>query len=128
LALHPDALIALVLPAATHPTEIVLAARRLARDPAPATLDLEPWDDSVRALARYPEMVAWMDENLEWTQQVGEAFLAQPAEVMTAIQRLRARARANGVLQDTPRAAGRGDGGTHSHRARPGRGDLRAPL
>jgi hypothetical protein len=67
-----------------------------------ATLEAEPWDDSVRALARYPEMLAWMDENLEWTQQVGVVFLAQPAEVMNAIQRLRTLARANGVLQDTP--------------------------
>jgi len=102
VALHPDALIALILPAATHPAEIVLAARRLARDANPVTLETEPWDDSVRALARYPEMLAWMDENLAWTQQVGEVFLAQPAEVMTAIQRLRERARANGTLTDSP--------------------------
>lgn len=102
VALHPDALIALVLPAATNPTEIVLAARRLAANADPVTLDAEPWDDSVKALVRYPDMLTWLDENLDWTRQVGEAFLAQPADVMNAIQRLRAQARASGTLVDTP--------------------------
>jgi hypothetical protein len=102
IALHPDALIALILPAATYPSDVVLAARRLNRDANPATLDREAWDDSVRALARYPEIIKWMDENLEWTKQVGEAFMAQPADVMNAVQRLRNQARAAGTLVDTP--------------------------
>ncbi len=102
VALHPDALIALVLPAATNPTEIVLAARRRSANADPASLEAEPWDDSVKALARYPDMLTWMDENLDWTRQAGAAFLAQPADVMNAIQRLRAQARASGTLVDTP--------------------------
>jgi len=102
VALHPDALIALVLPAATNPTEIVLAARRLAVKADPASFEAEPWDDSVKALARYPDMLTWMDENLDWTRQVGAAFLDQPADVMNAVQRLRAQARAAGTLADTP--------------------------
>jgi hypothetical protein len=102
VALHPDALIALILPASTNPSDVVLAARRLAINPDPTRLDEEPWDDSVRGLARYPEVVKWMDENLSWTKELGLAFSAQPADVMNAIQRLRMKARAAGTLQDTP--------------------------
>jgi hypothetical protein len=102
IALHPDALIALILPAATNPSDVVLAARRLAANPNPATLDAEPWDDSVRGLARYPEIIKWMDEQLAWTKEVGQAFAAQPADAMNAIQRLRSKARATGALVDTP--------------------------
>ena len=102
IALYPEALIALILPASTLPADVVLAARYLAAKGDPAQLDAQPWGDSVRALARYPEVVQWMDENLPWTKQVGDAFLAQPAELMSAMQRLRARARATGALVDTP--------------------------
>jgi hypothetical protein len=56
----------------------------------------------VKSLTNYPEVVQWMDENLHWTQQVGEAFATQSADVMQAIQRLRAKARAAGTLVDTP--------------------------
>jgi hypothetical protein len=56
----------------------------------------------VKSLTNYPEVVQWMDENLHWTRQVGEVFAAQPADVMQAIQRLRAKARAAGTLVDTP--------------------------
>ena len=53
-------------------------------------------------MARYPEIVKWMDQNLEWTTQVGEVFLDHPADVMNSIQSLRAQARAAGTLVDTP--------------------------
>ena len=102
IALYPDALIALILPAATAPSDVVLAARHLGAKSDPAQIDNQPWDESVRGLAHYPEVVDWMDENLSWTKQVGEAFLAQPAAVMQAVQRLRTRARAAGTLVDTP--------------------------
>ena len=102
VALYPDALIALILPAATEPSDIVLAARFLAANSTSLALENQPWDESVRSLARYPDIIKWLDENLAWTKQLGEAFLAQPAEVMQAIQRLRARARAAGTLIDTP--------------------------
>lgn len=101
IALYPDALIALILPAATAPSDVVLAARYLNGGDS-ARVDEQPWDDSVRALAHYPDVVKWMDENLRWTQQLGEAFLDQPAEVMKSVQRLRAEARAAGTLVDTP--------------------------
>jgi hypothetical protein len=101
IALYPDALIALILPAATFPSDVVLAARYL-NGGDPARVDEQPWDDSVRALAHYPDVVKWMDENLQWTQQLGQAFLGQPADVMNSVQRLRAEARAAGTLVDTP--------------------------
>ena len=102
VALYPDALIALILPATTAPSDIVLAARFLAANATSLPLETQPWDESVRSLARYPDIIKWLDENLAWTKQLGEVFLAQPAEVMQAIQRLRTRARAAGTLIDTP--------------------------
>lgn len=102
VALYPDPLIALILPAATVPGDVVLAARFLEAKGDPMQLDDQSWDDSVKSLARYPDIVRWMDHNLAWTKQAGDAFLAQPTDVMNCIQRLRARARAVGVLRDTP--------------------------
>ncbi len=102
IALYPDALIALILPASTNTSDVVLAARFLQAGGQPGQADLQPWDDSVRALAHYPQLVRWMDENLAWTKQLGDAFTAQPADVMNAVQRLRARARAAGTLSSTP--------------------------
>jgi hypothetical protein len=102
IALYPDALIALILPAATQSSDVVLAARYLSNGEGAAQIDDQPWDDSVKALAHYPEVVKWMDQNLAWTKQLGDAFVAQPAEVMKSVQRLRAAARAAGTLVDTP--------------------------
>lgn len=102
IALYPDALIALILPAATFSSDVVLAARYLEGNGDPAKVDDESWDDSVKSLAHYPDIIEWMDSNLAWTKQAGDAFLTQPADVMGSIQRLRAQARAAGTLKDTP--------------------------
>ena len=102
IALYPDALIALILPASTVPSDLVLAARFVSSKGDPAQAANQPWDDSVKSLVRYPDIVKWMDQNLEWTTQLGEAFLDQPADVMNIIQQLRAQARAAGTLVDTP--------------------------
>ena len=102
IALYPDALIALILPASTVPSDLVLAARYISANGDPAQAANQPWDESVKSLVRYPDVVKWMDENLEWTTQVGEAFLDQPADVMNTIQQLRAQAIAAGNLIDTP--------------------------
>lgn len=102
IALYPDALIALILPAATVPSDVVLGARYLAGSGDPATVESQGWDESVKSLIRYPEVLSWMDQNLDWTASVGEAFMSQPADVMNAIQALRAQARAAGTLVDTP--------------------------
>src|SRR5262249_44325448 len=97
IALYPDALIAIILPAATVPTDIVLAARSVRENPGDRSqIEHRGWDASVKSLTSYPDVLKWMDENLQWTQQLGEAFLVQPADVMEAIQRLRAKAREAG--------------------------------
>lgn len=103
IALYPDALIAIILPASTAPADVVLAARHL-RDNANDRSQIEhrAWDESVKSLTNYPEVLQWMDENLDWVKQLGQSFAAQPADVMQAVQRLRAKARANGTLADTP--------------------------
>ena len=90
IALYPAALIALILPASTFRPmwclpRVILLKRR------PGAGANQPWDDSVKSLVRYPDVVKWMDQNLEWTTQVGEAFLDQPADVMNTIQQLRPR-------------------------------------
>ena len=103
IALYPDALIALILPASTVPADIVLASRHVRENPGDRSqIEHRAWDESVKSLTNYPEVLNWMDENLQWTKQLGEAFAAQPADVMQAIQRLRAKARAAGTLIDTP--------------------------
>ncbi len=101
IALYPDTLIALILPAATAPADIVLASRYLKDGGDPNTVSSRAWDESVKSLVHYADLVKWMDDNLAWTKQVGEAFQDQAAEVMQAIQRLRAKARAAGTLQDS---------------------------
>ncbi|HEY5705537.1 MAG TPA: DUF3300 domain-containing protein [Terrimicrobiaceae bacterium] len=102
IALYPDALIALILPASTVPSDVVLAARYLASNGDAAQVANQPWEESVKSLFRYPDIVKWMDQNLEWTTQVGVAFLNQPADVMNTIQQLRAQAIAAGNLVDSP--------------------------
>jgi hypothetical protein len=102
IALYPDPLVALILPASTVPSDLALAASYLAANGAPGGIDAQPWDPSVKALARYPEVVKWLNDNLDWTQALGAAFAQQPAEVMKSIQQLRAQARAAGTLIDTP--------------------------
>lgn len=103
IALYPDALIALILPACAASTDIVLAARQLRDNPNDRSqIEHRGWDESVKSLTSYPEVLQWLDDNLSWTKQVGEAFVEQPADVMQAVQRLRAKARAAGTLVDTP--------------------------
>ncbi len=102
IALYPDALIALILPASTVPADLVLAARYIASNGDSAQVADQPWDESVKSLINYPEIIKWLDQNLEWTTQVGEVFLDQPADVMNSIQQLRAQAIAAGNLVDTP--------------------------
>jgi hypothetical protein len=101
IALYPDALVSLILPASTVPADITLAARYLERNGDSASVDTQPWDESVRSLARNPDVLKWLDANLEWTAAVGDAFVAQPADVMNSIQRLRRIAMDNGNLVNT---------------------------
>ena len=102
IALYPDPLIAQILPAATQPSEIAVVDRYLSIGGDPNVIDQQLWDPSVKALARYPTVLKWMDDNLAWTTALGQAFLAQQQDVMDSIQRLRAQAQALGNLQSTP--------------------------
>jgi hypothetical protein len=102
IALYPDPLIAEILPAATLPSEIVLADRYVSQGGDPNQLANQGWDPSVQALAHYPNVLKWMDDNLTWTTQLGQAFQSQQADVMNAIQQLRAKAQSLGNLPSTP--------------------------
>ncbi len=102
IALYPDPLLALILTAATEPSDVVLADRALAAGDDAGQIGAPSAQDSVGALAHYPAIVGWMAQNIEWTTQVGEAYLNQPRDVEDSIQRLRSRARAAGALVDTP--------------------------
>lgn len=107
IALYPDALLAQVMMAATYPLEIVQAARWARSNPGKTgkaledALQRESWDPSVKSLAAVPQILRMMDEKLDWTQQLGDAFLAQREDVMNAVQRLRAKAAASGQLKTT---------------------------
>lgn len=102
IALYPDPLISEILPAATLPTQIVMADRYLSNGGDANAADQQPWDPSVQALTRYPTVLQWMDTNLDWTAEVGQAFLNQQQDVMDSIQRLRTQASNLGNLQSTP--------------------------
>ncbi|HKW79601.1 MAG TPA: DUF3300 domain-containing protein, partial [Casimicrobiaceae bacterium] len=107
IALYPDDLLAQVLMASTYPLEVVEAARFVQQRPdltGPALDDAlagKRWDPSVASLAAFPQVLAMMSDKLEWTQQLGDAFLANRAQVMDTVQALRTRAQAVGTLQDS---------------------------
>jgi hypothetical protein len=102
IALYPDPLLAQLLPASTLPAQVVLADRYLREGGDMNLVDAQPWDNSLKALARYPATIRMLDDNLAWTTDLGQAFLNQPADVMDSVQRLRAQARAMGNLVSTP--------------------------
>src|SRR5262245_20083876 len=104
IALYPDELLANVLAASTYPLEVVQADRwvkgnkNLKGDALKAAVDKQGWDDSVKALASTPAVVAMMSDKIDWTKNLGDAVLAQQPDVMDAIQRLRAKAQARNML------------------------------
>ena len=107
IALYPDPLLAQVLMASTYPLEVVQAERfaegnkRLQGDKLNEALAKQDWDASVKELVSTPTVLAMMSKELDWTQSLGDAVLAQQADVMDAIQRLRTKAQANGKLDTT---------------------------
>jgi hypothetical protein len=108
IALYPDALVAQVLAAATFPDQVAGAAGwlqqngNLAGSPLMQAVDRQPWDPSVKALTQFPSVLGNMATNLTWTSSLGEAYHTQPADVMSAIQFLRAKALAAGNLKSGP--------------------------
>jgi Protein of unknown function (DUF3300) len=107
IALYPDTLLAEVLMASTYPLEVVQAARwleenkNLKGDALKAAVNQQGWDDSVKSLTATPSALNMMSSKLDWTQKLGDAVLAQQADVMDSIQRLRAKADANDKLKST---------------------------
>lgn len=107
IALYPDALLMQVLMASTYPTEVVMADRwrrdhaDLQGDALDQALADQSWDPSVASLAFFPDVLSRMSQNLEWTTDLGNAFLAQQDDVMDACQRLRMAAHDAGTLETT---------------------------
>ena len=107
IALYPDTLLSEVLQASTYPLEVVQADRwatankNLKGDALKNAAGQQDWDDSVKSLTATPSVLSMMSQQLDWTENLGDAVLAQQADVMDAVQRLRTKAQAQNKLQST---------------------------
>jgi len=107
IALYPDDLLSQVLMASTYPLEIVQAARWVKANPnvkgedAVKAVESQSWDVSVKSLVAFPQILEPMNEKIDWTQKLGDAFLADQKAVLDAVQRLRPKAQENGNLKTT---------------------------
>src|SRR5262245_49939328 len=107
IALYPDSLLAEVLAASTYPLQVVTANRwakensNLKGKALVEAAGKQDWDPSVQALVAFPTVLQMMDQSLDWTTALGNAFLAQQSDVMAAVQRMRMRAKDTGQLQST---------------------------
>ncbi len=100
IALYPDDLLAIVLPASAYPLQIVEAARFLEAYENDSSLEPDSnWDDAVVALTNYPEVIELLNEDLEWTARLGDAVVAQQTDVVAAVESFRDRAYAAGNLK-----------------------------
>ena len=103
IALYPDPLLAQVFPASTFVDQIDQAARWLrSNNNNPAKIDSQKWDVSVKSVGHYPQVIYMMSDKLDWTTALGQAYVNQSTDVLTSVQRLRARAKAAGYLVTTP--------------------------
>src|SRR5262245_10414440 len=107
IALYPDNLLAQVLVAATYPLELIQLYQWLQKNPDLAkdqkrltdAVKKQPWDASIQAMAPLGDTVKWLAEDIQWTTDLGNAFLAQQQDVMTAIQHMRSKAQDKGALK-----------------------------
>lgn len=105
IALYPDSLLAQVLAASTYPVDIVEAARWVKHNPELSQDDFKneiknkSWDPSVKGLVFFPQLLAKMNDNLDWTTDLGNAFMAQQQDVMDTVQAMRAKAQTVGTLK-----------------------------
>lgn len=111
IALYPDPLLGQILVVSTYPQELEDAAQWMQYNgnlQGPQLMEAaqqQNWDPSVQALVAFPNVIAMLTSDMQWTTELGQAFLAQPADVMNAIQYLRAQAQSNGQLRSTPQLA-----------------------
>jgi hypothetical protein len=104
IALYPDDLVAIILPASTNPLQLVQADRFLEKRKKDAKLPIDDkWDDSVKSLVNYPEVVKQMSADLDWTTNLGEAVVADQAAVLGAVQAFRRKVQAAGNLKTDPK-------------------------
>jgi hypothetical protein len=107
IALYPDPMLAQVLAASTYPLEIMQLQQWLQRNPTVKDKALadavmkQPWDPSVQALAGLPDVVKRLADDIQWTADLGNAFLAQQSDVMDAVQRMRKKAQDKGTLKSS---------------------------
>jgi hypothetical protein len=107
IALYPDALVAQILGASTFPDQVAVAEywmqqnKNLTGSSLMQAVDKESWDPAVKALTQFPSVLENLANNLSWTSSLGEAYHNQSADVMTAIQTLRAQAQAKGNLKSS---------------------------
>ena len=107
VALYPDALLAQVLMASTYPSQVTEAQAwskanpNVKGDDAVKAVQSEPWDPSVQSLVAFPQALATMASKIDWVTQLGNAFIAQPSDVMDSVQRLRSAAQKAGNLKTT---------------------------
>ncbi len=108
IALYPDSLVAQILAASTYPTQVVEAERwleansNLQGQALADAVNQQPWDPSIKALVQFPSVLGNMNQNLSWTQALGDAYYNQPQDVMNAIQVMRQKAQQAGNLNSTP--------------------------
>lgn len=103
IALYPDPLLAQIFPASTFVDQIDQAARWLrGNNNNPAKIDSQSWDVSVKSVGHYPQVIYMMSDKLDWTTALGQAYVNQSTDVLTSVQRLRARAKSAGYLVTTP--------------------------
>src|SRR5215469_9464004 len=107
IALYPDSLLAQTLAASTYPLEVIqlqqwMNNNKNLQDKALAdAVAKQPWDPSIQGLVAYPDVVKRMAGNIQWTDDLGNAFLAQQSDVMDAVQRMRGKAESKGTLKTT---------------------------
>jgi uncharacterized membrane protein YgcG len=108
IALYPDALVAQVLGASTHPNQVAEADQwmqqhpNLQADELAQEVNSQPWDPSVKALTQFPSVLTNLDRNESWTMALGDAYASQQQAVLDAVQVMRQRAQNAGTLESTP--------------------------
>src|SRR5512134_1888913 len=107
IALYPDSLVSQILMASTYPLEVVQAERwvkankNLQGQALTKALEAQNWDPSVKSLVNFPQVLTMMNEKLEWTQKLDDAFIEDQKPVLNTIQKLRGKAQSAGNLKTT---------------------------